>query len=68
MCAQTGDEWSATLELCEKHMLRMFREHNVRLVEVARRGPSQRDGIVVLQDTHSRYGYTGTPRQMATSH
>lgn len=53
MCAQTGDEWSATLELCEKHMLRMFREHNVRLVEVARRGPSQRDGIVVLQDTHS---------------
>lgn len=49
--AQTGDEWSTTGELVEQHMLPLLRKHNVRLVEVARNGPTKKDGITVLQDT-----------------
>lgn len=32
-------------------MLPVLRRHRVRLVEVARAGPSEADGIVILQDT-----------------
>ncbi|WP_409490697.1 hypothetical protein [Amycolatopsis sp. cmx-11-12] len=34
-----------------QHMLPLLRKHNVRLVEVARNGPTKKDGITVLQDT-----------------
>ncbi|MGK8500119.1 hypothetical protein [Nocardia asiatica] len=51
LVAQTGDEWTSTCELVAAHVLPLLRRHAVRLVEVARKGPSAADGIVVLQDT-----------------
>jgi hypothetical protein len=51
MIAQTGDEWSDTIRLVEQHMLPAFRRFRVRVVEVARAGPAEADGIVILQDT-----------------
>ncbi|MFF0530739.1 hypothetical protein ACFYT3_20365 [Nocardia amikacinitolerans] len=51
MVAQTGDEWRSTCDLVAVHVLPLLRERSVRLVEVARAGPSAADGIVVLQDT-----------------
>ena len=53
MIAQTGDEWTDTVRLVERHMLPVLRRHHVRLVEVARAGPSEADGIVILQDTRT---------------
>ncbi|MEV0297113.1 hypothetical protein [Nocardia sp. NPDC050710] len=49
--AQTGDEFHSLAALVEKHVLPLLRSHNIRMVEVARAGPSTDDGIVVLQDT-----------------
>jgi 5-methylcytosine-specific restriction endonuclease McrA len=49
--AQTGDEYEDTQELVETHILPLLREYNVRYVQVARRGPLEADGIVVLDDT-----------------
>ncbi|MFD8249749.1 hypothetical protein [Nocardia sp. NPDC059691] len=49
--AQTGDEFSSLATLVERHMLPLLRAHNIRTVEVARAGPRNEDGIVVLQDT-----------------
>ncbi|MBB2505897.1 hypothetical protein [Amycolatopsis echigonensis] len=46
--AQTGDEWSTTGKLVERHILPLLRKHNVRLVEVARKGPTKKDGVAVL--------------------
>ncbi|UGT70890.1 hypothetical protein LTT66_12355 [Nocardia gipuzkoensis] len=51
LVAQTGDEWTSTCDLVAAHVLPLLRQHDVRLVEVARKGPSAADGIVVLQDT-----------------
>ncbi|WP_433678169.1 hypothetical protein [Nocardia sp. CA-119907] len=51
MVAQTGDEWSGTCDLVAEHVLPLLAQRRVRLVEVARAGPSTADGIVVLQDT-----------------
>ncbi|BDT92361.1 hypothetical protein IFM12275_23370 [Nocardia sputorum] len=51
LVAQTGDEWTSTCDLVAAHVLPLLRQHSVRLVEVARKGPSAADGIVVLQDT-----------------
>ncbi|MFG3621269.1 hypothetical protein [Nocardia sp. NPDC047654] len=51
LVAQTGDEWTSTCDLVAAHVLPLLRRHAVRLVEVARKGPSAADGIVVLQDT-----------------
>jgi hypothetical protein len=51
MIAQTGDEWSDTIRLVEQHMLPVLRQYRVRVVEVARAGPAEADGIVILQDT-----------------
>jgi hypothetical protein len=48
--AMTGDEWEDTRMDVEQHILPRIREHNIRLVQVARAGPSQRDGISVLDD------------------
>jgi hypothetical protein len=53
--AQTGDEWSTTGRLVQQFMLPLLRNRNVRLVEVARRGPTKRDGFAVLQDTRQPY-------------
>lgn len=53
LVAQTGDEWSTTGALVEEHVLPLLREHEVRFVEVARAGPSTKDGIAVLQDTRA---------------
>ncbi len=49
--AMTGDEWEDTRVDVERHILPRIREHNVRLVQVARAGASQKDGIVVLDDS-----------------
>ncbi|MBF6341284.1 hypothetical protein IU450_36195 [Nocardia abscessus] len=49
--AQTGDEFTSLAELVERYVLPLFRAHNIRTVEVARAGPRNEDGIVVLQDT-----------------
>ena len=50
--AQVGEEHKKdTIRDCEARMLPLLREHNVRFVEVARRGFHEEDGIVVLQDT-----------------
>ncbi len=49
--AMTGDEWEDTRIDVEQHILPRLREHNVRLVQVARAGPSQKNGIIVLDDS-----------------
>lgn len=52
--AQTGDEHTNdTGPLVEQYLLPLYRQHNIRFVEVARAGPREADGIVVLQDTRS---------------
>lgn len=52
--AQTGDEHATdTATLVEKYLLPLYRKHKIRFVEVARAGPREADGIVVLQDTRS---------------
>lgn len=52
--AQTGDEWSETGELVERHLLPLLRKHDVRLVQVARsqlKTSRAGDGVVVLDDS-----------------
>ncbi len=51
LTAQTGDEWPDTKTLCETHILPLLRQHNVRLVQVARAGQFEKDGIEILDDT-----------------
>ena len=51
--AQTGDEWPATGELVTRYMLPLLREHAIRWVQVARRGPKQEEGVAILADTRS---------------
>jgi hypothetical protein len=46
--AMTGDEWTNTATSVERHILPRLRGHNVRLVQVARDGHLQREGIAVL--------------------
>ncbi|WP_435581634.1 hypothetical protein [Amycolatopsis thermoflava] len=53
--AQTGDEWSTTGDLVQHYVLPLLRKNNVRLVEVARKGPTKKDGVAVLQDTRHPY-------------
>ena len=53
--AQTGDEYEDTQELVETHILPLLREYNVRYVQVARKGPVEADGIVVLDDTRQLF-------------
>lgn len=53
LTAQTGDEFTTVCDLVARFVLPMLREHQIRFVEVARAGPSEADGIVVLQDTRS---------------
>ncbi len=49
--AMTGMEWPKTIALFERHILPQFRERRVRFVQIARRGPRRRDGIIVLDDS-----------------
>ncbi|QKV90387.1 hypothetical protein HUT19_41095 [Streptomyces sp. NA02950] len=51
--AATGDEWDDTLRAGERYVLPLLRKHGVRLVQVARGGPFESDGIVVLDDSRS---------------
>lgn len=51
LVAQTGDEWENTRTLCETYILPLLRKHNIRLVQVARAGHLEADGIEVLDDT-----------------
>jgi hypothetical protein len=51
LTAQVGDEFDDTRALCEHHILPELARHRVRLVQVARAGPSETDGMVVLDDS-----------------
>ena len=51
--AMTGDEFPDTLDLVERHVLPRLRQAGVRFVQVARGGPSDGDGIAVLDDSRS---------------
>ncbi|MGA4995830.1 hypothetical protein [Nonomuraea bangladeshensis] len=49
--AQTGDEHLETGYLVEKYVFPLLRAHGIRTIQVARASNSQRDGIVILDDT-----------------
>jgi hypothetical protein len=49
--AQTGDEFPDTQQAVETFALPLLRQHEVRYVQLARRGPPREDGVVVLDDT-----------------
>jgi hypothetical protein len=49
--AMTGDEWPIHRRLVETHVLPLLARHGVRYAQVARRGPSQTDGVAVLDDS-----------------
>lgn len=51
--AMTGNEWADTHRLVEQHVLPAFRDHGIRYVQLARRGPLERHGIDVLSDSRS---------------
>lgn len=53
--AQVGDEFPDTKLLVENYIFPLLREHNIRTVQVARAGPSDKDGITVLSDTRQPY-------------
>ncbi len=54
--SQVGEEHKVdTIAHCEAHMLPIIRKHNIRFVELARRGHLEEDGIVILQDTRQPY-------------
>jgi len=49
--AMTGNEWPDTVELVERHILPRFRDAGVTFAQVARAGASQKEGIVVLDES-----------------
>lgn len=51
LTAQTGDEVSETKFLCEAYLFPLLRQHQIRLVQVAKTTVSKLDGYVVLSDT-----------------
>lgn len=51
--AMTGDEWKATGQLVEAHVLPRLRASGVRYAQVARLGPHQADGVALLDDSRS---------------
>jgi hypothetical protein len=51
LTSQTGNEFKEAPALCEKHLLPLMREHNIRFVQVAKGGLYEKDGIVILDDT-----------------
>ena len=55
LTAQTGDEFESTKDLVEAHIFPLLRKHCIRFVEIAKHGPSTKDGYTVLQDTRQPY-------------
>ena len=55
LTAQTGDEFESTKKLVEAHIFPLLRKHRIRFVEIAKHGPSTKDGYTVLQDTCNPY-------------
>ena len=53
LSAQTGSEDRLTKFLMEQYKLPLYRELGIRYVQVARAGPHEQDGIVILSDTRS---------------
>jgi hypothetical protein len=51
--AMTGDEWASTGQLVEDHILPLLAAHHIRYVQVARHGPSTRDGVTWLNDSRT---------------
>lgn len=51
LMAQVGEEFTETKRLVETFIFPLLRLHGIRTVQVARSGPSDRDGVVVLSDT-----------------
>ena len=49
--AHVGEEFTDSQLLVEGHIFPLLRLHRIRTVQIARRGPSDKDGIVVLSDT-----------------
>lgn len=50
--AQTGDEHRDTKNFCERYVLPLLRANKIRLVQVARAGRFEEDGIEILDDSH----------------
>ncbi|RZU28892.1 hypothetical protein [Edaphobacter modestus] len=55
LSAQTGDEYEDTRQDAETYILPILRRYGVRLVQVARHGHLESDGITVLSDTREPY-------------
>jgi hypothetical protein len=53
--AVVGSEFASTYAAVERAILPRLREHGVRFVEVARKGPSLSEGYEVLSDTREPY-------------
>lgn len=51
LTSQVGHEFDDTKQLMEHEVYPRLAHHRIRTVQVARAGPAQRDGIVVLSDT-----------------
>ncbi|PDW01934.1 hypothetical protein CJ255_16585 [Candidatus Viridilinea mediisalina] len=51
--AQVGEEFAGTKRLVEQIIFPLLTQHRIRTVQVARAGPSDKDGIVVLSDTRA---------------
>jgi hypothetical protein len=49
--AMTGREWKNLQPLIEQHILPLMARAGVRFAQVARRGPSETDGVAVLDDS-----------------
>src|SRR5215208_444081 len=50
--AETGEEYADTGSDVEAYILPLMRAHSIRLVQVARAGHHEADGIIVLDDTN----------------
>ncbi|RRR66137.1 MAG: hypothetical protein EI684_21210 [Candidatus Viridilinea halotolerans] len=51
--AQVGEEFAGTKRLVEQIIFPLLTQHRIRTVQVARAGPSDKDGITVLSDTRA---------------
>lgn len=51
--AGTGQEWPRTLQLVSQHVLPLLARHHVRYIQVARRGPTEADGVDVTADSRN---------------
>jgi hypothetical protein len=53
LTSMTGDEFPDTGRLVTTHVLPRLRAAHVRLVQVARAGPRQADGVIILDDSRA---------------